>query len=239
MALKNLSIIEKQSGNPLELATATRRLGVPTIIQPKYTFDVSDLYGYFIQCTSIGYGLYWNDGFVDVSIYIPPAGTNVPFIDIIPDQSTLTWDLHEGFYAQTILTNDVSLLILNPSDGMTGSLIVTSTYGNSTIQFPDNTVQINGPIVYGTDPSSVDMVSFLYDGSTYYFWGGVPHSVAAGSTLSSLTDIQFTVKNDGDVLMFDSSTLKWINISAYDIRTYFYTKNEVDALLNAIVGGTY
>jgi len=65
--LQQIKIVEKFKGTPLEFVTSVRSIGTPTLIQPVYTFDVSDMYGIFIPEVSFGYGFEWVNGYLDVS----------------------------------------------------------------------------------------------------------------------------------------------------------------------------
>jgi hypothetical protein len=46
--MQKINILEKYSEEVPEIVTTTRRLGVPVVIQPTYTFDVSDMYAEII-----------------------------------------------------------------------------------------------------------------------------------------------------------------------------------------------
>lgn len=60
MAYNQIIVTEKYEGAPSSFVTGSRRIATPTIIQPDYQFDVSDMYGIFIPCASIGDGLVWD-----------------------------------------------------------------------------------------------------------------------------------------------------------------------------------
>jgi len=57
--------------------------------------------------------------------------------------------------------------------------------------------------------------------------------------LDELHDVYIINLTDGDILQYDYFIGRWRNITAYEIRQYFYNKPEIDALLASVVGGTY
>jgi hypothetical protein len=143
MAFKTLSILEKNTSTPLEISVQKRRLGVPSIIQPTYTFDPSDMYGFFIPCVSIGNGLYWNNSshLLDVSmlpgdvVRDPSMGSGL-FFNI----STFQWEVSIG--STYVLPGDV---VKDPSMG-NGLYFNTSSKqwdvsSNSSYTLPGNVVK--------------------------------------------------------------------------------------------------
>ena len=75
MAFKTLTILEKNIGDPLDSVLTTRRTAAPQIIQPTYTFDPSDMYGFFVPQSSLGYGIIYNSTTKkwDVSVGVAPG----------------------------------------------------------------------------------------------------------------------------------------------------------------------
>jgi hypothetical protein len=145
MEFKQLNILNKKAGTPLEIVTVTSRLGTPLMVQPSYTFDLSMMYGVFIPEVSFGSDFAWNSGILEVV-------------------------------------------------------------------------------------------------------GGV------GGALKDLTDVSLNTPLNDQLLAYDTSVSLWINKTAIDVsfyavedisvfswdsRLFFYTKNEIDSLLDAVVGGTY
>ena len=71
MAYKPLIILEKQKGTTGEIAAVTRRLSTPTIIQPEYQFDVSDMLGIFIPEVSLNDNyFFWNNHYLQTLGYL-------------------------------------------------------------------------------------------------------------------------------------------------------------------------
>lgn len=68
MAYTKIPIVQKFAGTPTEISVTSTRIAAPTIIQPSYTFDVSNMYGIFLPNASLGYGLEWDYGLLDVCI---------------------------------------------------------------------------------------------------------------------------------------------------------------------------
>lgn len=69
MAYKEIKIVEKYEGTPASIVVSPRRIGTPTIIQPTYTFDVSDMYGIFIPEVSLNDNYFkWTGGLLEPSV---------------------------------------------------------------------------------------------------------------------------------------------------------------------------
>jgi len=99
MAFKTLTILEKNIGDPLDSVLTTRRTAAPQIIQPTYTFDPSDMYGFFVPCASLSSDFIWWDNhlYVDVSL----AGADWLFA--LKDVSVIDVSAYDG-----LLWNDAS-----------------------------------------------------------------------------------------------------------------------------------
>lgn len=99
MTFKPLTIIEKNIGDPLDSVLTTRRTAAPQIIQPTYTFDPSDMYGFFVPCASLSSDFIWWDNhlYVDVSL----AGADWLFA--LKDVSVIDVSAYDG-----LMWNDAS-----------------------------------------------------------------------------------------------------------------------------------
>jgi len=80
------------------------------------------------------------------------------------------------------------------------------------------------------------------------------YDVSVIEYLVDLKDVSVKTPLNDQVLTYETTTSLWknkssldlstgfysiIDLSTYDIKKYFYTKSEIDALLDSIVGGTY
>jgi hypothetical protein len=68
MGYRKLTILEKQIGTPREISVTARRIAAPTIIQPDYQFDVSDMLEIFVPEVSFNDNhFYWDAGIFNIS----------------------------------------------------------------------------------------------------------------------------------------------------------------------------
>lgn len=90
--------------------------------------------------------------------------------------TSYTWDLNKGATAKwTLSGGNNTLTVSNAKAGMYGSIIVTNT-GTSTITFASGSNKVinggGGTITLTPLAGAVDIVSFLYDGTTFWWTVG-------------------------------------------------------------------
>jgi hypothetical protein len=87
--------------------------------------------------------------------------------------ASVTWNLSSGSNAAITLTGNTTLAISNPVAGQTGLLTVTQdATGGRTISLPANSKVVSGGggIIYLTPAANaVDILTFYYDGTNYYW----------------------------------------------------------------------
>jgi hypothetical protein len=91
----------------------------------------------------------------------------------LTDGTTITWNMAATSYnAKVTLGGDRTLNITNAIDGMSGCLIVKQDgNGNRGLTVPVNSLIINGggSLPLSSAPNFVDVVTWIYDGTTFYF----------------------------------------------------------------------
>jgi len=90
---------------------------------------------------------------------------------------TIAWDINEGSNAKIVLNANMTLNISSMENGDYGTMkIVQDGTGSRTITLGTGTHQVvnsgGGSITLTTNPSSVDIISFFYDGSEFYWTVG-------------------------------------------------------------------
>jgi hypothetical protein len=111
------------------------------------------------------------------------SGSNLSGVEVSETPITLTsgtttnWNLSDSRHANLYLTNNTTLTLSNPTNGKSGVLIVTNDATTA-----DTAYQItftNGEVVNGGNSKVVlstggyrDVLSYVYDGSKYYWTAG-------------------------------------------------------------------
>ncbi|KHJ36584.1 hypothetical protein PBAC_32460 [Pedobacter glucosidilyticus] len=105
---------------------------------------------------------------------------------ISPSGSTITWDPAKGLNASVTLTGNSTLAFSSaPVSGTYGTLVVTQPAGGgATLTLPSGTHRVLGStstttVGLSTAGNAVDIVSFYYNGSTYYWNVGQGYGTAA------------------------------------------------------------
>ena len=87
--------------------------------------------------------------------------------------SSLTWDQTKGTSATVTLTGNATLSITNATAGMYGVLkVVQDAAGSHTLTLPSGSKVINGgggAVTLTTTANAIDMLSYFYDGTSYYW----------------------------------------------------------------------
>lgn len=93
--------------------------------------------------------------------------------NILKDQATVTWNINDGYNAQITLAASRTLAIAGARLGMYGTIkIIQGGVGSFTLTLPSGSKVANagaGALTLSTAAGSIDIASFYYDG-TNYFW---------------------------------------------------------------------
>ena len=100
-----------------------------------------------------------------------------PYEDIGTEDTTITWDLEESTNYKAVLTGNVTLDIVNAQNGMYGTIILQQdATGGREITLGAGTHRVVGGgagiINLTSNPNAIDILSFTYDGSTFYWTFG-------------------------------------------------------------------
>jgi hypothetical protein len=89
----------------------------------------------------------------------------------LTDDTTITWNMNNGYNAKVTLGGNRALSITNVANGMSGCLIIKQdSTGNRTITLPAGSLMIDGGIFsLSALANKVDMLIFTYDG-TNFLW---------------------------------------------------------------------
>ena len=102
-------------------------------------------------------------------------GTATPSItpQTLTDGATVTWDVNNGLTAKVTIAGSRTLAITNAVAGQFGTLtVIQGSGGSRTLSLPSNSAVIDdgqGIITLSTGDGDKDILSFLYDG-TDFFW---------------------------------------------------------------------
>lgn len=222
MARKNLSVITKQTGTPLEIAVIPRRLGTPVIVPPnqltinflRNLYDVSIVNVVDMQVLQYESGSsYWvNTSPVDAHTYFY---TKDQVDALIVDVSGAI--ISGNFIKESSLGTD---FVWNA--GLLDVSIVTMDYAyvNASLNALSNSVAAT----YATT-SSVNTALESYATNS-----SVNIALEAYSTnLSELDDVSIVSIADEQVILYDSSDAIWKNVDTINIDDIIYTKAQIDA----------
>lgn len=199
--MATLRTINKQVGTPLEVAAVIRRLATPAIIQPTYTFDVSDL-GWYMFDGIDTYERVLNNQYV--SLY----GTNG--ITVHPPTKT-----------GNIIWQEISGLGVGGGSGITDASFSNDFTWAGGLLYADVSVIAGGVSKAYVDGSiatiNANMSTYIKSASTGtgLFWNNSTHkvdvSIATVTTLAKLTDVSINSPANLNVLSYDTSISKWKN----------------------------
>ena len=92
---------------------------------------------------------------------------------ILIDGSIVNWDISKAYNAKLILTANRTLKLIGLHEGDYGTLeVIQGGIGSYTLTLPNNSKVGSGGtgiIILSTAISSIDIVSFYYNGSTLYW----------------------------------------------------------------------
>ena len=104
------------------------------------------------------------------------AGLNVStkkIVSALTDAPVIEWDMATGYNKNVTLGGNRTLNITNVQEGQYGTLKITQDgTGGRTITLPPNSKVIDGGaggVTLTALPNAVDLLSFYYDGSSYYW----------------------------------------------------------------------
>lgn len=201
MARKNLSVITKQTGTPLEIAVIPRRLGTPVIVPPnQLTINfLRNLYDVSIV------------NVVDMQVLQYESGSSY-WVNTSPV------DAHTYFYTK----DQVDALIVDVSGAIiSGNFIKESSLGTD---FVWNAGLLDVSIV------TMDYAYVNASLAQYATNSSVNIALEAYSTnLSELDDVSIVSIADEQVILYDSSDAIWKNVDTINIDDIIYTKAQIDA----------
>jgi len=91
-------------------------------------------------------------------------------VQTLTDNSTITWDINNGYNAYVTLGGNRTLNITNVQAGDYGCLLVYQDgTGNRTLALPANSRKPNGTLALSTEANAKDLLMFYYDGF-YFYW---------------------------------------------------------------------
>lgn len=88
---------------------------------------------------------------------------------ILTDASTVQWDYSLGFNSEITLGGNRTLNITNVNEGDYGTIVVKQDGTGSRLLTISGLFENNIPIILSTAASSIDILAFYYDGSTFYW----------------------------------------------------------------------
>lgn len=222
MARKNLSVITKQTGTPLEIAVISRRLSTPVIVPPtqltinylRNLYDVSIVNAVDMQVLQYESGSsYWvNTSPVDAHTYFY---TKDQVDALIVDVSGAI--IAGNFIKESSLGTD---FVWNA--GLLDVSIVTMDYAyvNASLNALSNSVAAT----YATN-ASVNNALLPYATNA-----SVNLALEAYSTnLSELDDVSIVSLIDKQGILYNSSDAVWKNTDTVDLDDIIYTKAQTDA----------
>ena len=85
--------------------------------------------------------------------------------------AAITWNMNSGYNAKVTLAHNATLSVTNLVNGMSGCLIITQDgTGSRTLDLPANSKLLGATsLILTSAASSVDILSFTYDGKTIYW----------------------------------------------------------------------
>ncbi|MRX48544.1 hypothetical protein [Pedobacter puniceum] len=121
-----------------------------------------------------------------------PIYASTPIV-LTPSGGTITWNPTLGLNASVVLAGNSTLAFSSaPASGSYGTLVVTQPAGGgATLTLPSGTHRVLGSsstttVGLSTAGNAVDIVSFYYNGSTYYWNVGQGYGTAATTAATNL-----------------------------------------------------
>lgn len=95
--------------------------------------------------------------------------------------AAVTWNMTNGYNAKITLAHNATLTVSNVVDGMSGCLIITQdATGGRTLDLPANSKLLGSTSLTLTSAAgSVDILTFVYTGATYYWSRGANYLTVA------------------------------------------------------------
>ena len=249
MAYKELKIVSKPGKTPLEIVAVTSRISAPLMIQPEYQFDVSDMYGIFVPEVSFGYGLYWNNGYFDVSIETGIGAATKVYVDgslVTRDIHIQNMDISIGNIYNLVFTTNTSLYQLTNFVGqINSSTKYYATNASVNLAFLTNSslgnvsqliYSLNTSIGYYVTNASVNLAlqKYLKEASVGYGLEFHAGKMDVSIKVLDLYDTDVSMLGDGQLLHFDADTSLWKNVDVINIDDFFTTREYIDGSLNTL-----
>lgn len=119
-----------------------------------------------VPATGTPSGKFLNDG----GSWVGPSSFYATF-QTLEDAASVKWNLLNGYNAKVTLEGNRALSITNASSGMSGLLIVKQdATGNRTLTLPSGSIILGGgTLTLSTAANAVDILTFVYDGTNYYW----------------------------------------------------------------------
>lgn len=119
-----------------------------------------------VPATGTPSGKFLNDG----GSWVGPSSFYATF-QTLEDAAPVKWNLLNGYNAKVTLEGNRALSITNASSGMSGLLIVKQdATGNRTLTLPSGSIILGGgSLTLSTAANAVDILTFVYDGTNYYW----------------------------------------------------------------------
>lgn len=100
--------------------------------------------------------------------------------DLTTTEDSAEWDVELGGKATLLLTNDVSLTIVNPVEGGLYWLIVKQdSEGGKLLTLPDNSIYEGDPeTIVNRQPGTISILTVLFDGNNHLWFSKNSDNVA-------------------------------------------------------------
>lgn len=105
-----------------------------------------------------------------------------PAVTVLSDGATVTWDLDISTNAKVTIVGNRTLDVTNVASGDSGTIIVIQgSGGNHTLALPAGSKVVNGgsgAVTLSTGAGDIDILSFLFDGNSYFWNIGLDYTGA-------------------------------------------------------------
>jgi hypothetical protein len=120
-------------------------------------------------------GFYYNGGTPSLPSWVRLSNVFNATTQLLTDSTTITWNTTLGYNASVTLNGNRTLSISGASGGTYGTLVIKqNATGNRTIALPTNSkIRSGGGVgnipILTPDANAIDILSFFYDGTTYWW----------------------------------------------------------------------
>lgn len=138
-------------------------------------------------------------------------------VQTLSDGATITWDMDNGFNTEVTITADRTLDIVDEQEGDYGTIAVTQDgTGGHALTVPDGTVTLDATA------GATTIISFYFDGTTFFWASGSGGGGTWGSitgTLSDQTDLQAALDAKEVDLTFSTGLTRATNTITSNLST--------------------